>query len=199
MLKIVLVRPGSTDFDEQGRIKGSLSIPLNDTGRQQVERVLGDLSSLDLDVVYCSPCESATETAERLARDHSVRCKTIRRLTNLDHGLWHGKLIEEVRRKQPRVYRECQTRPEEICPPEGETVPQVAKRVRQALMRIIRRHRNGAVAVVVPEPLASILHCMLLDSDLPNLWAVERDTGRWEMIEVGSAARLDATVALGRV
>ena len=30
MVRIVLIRPGSTDFDEQGRITGTLDIPLNE-------------------------------------------------------------------------------------------------------------------------------------------------------------------------
>ena len=38
MLQIVLIRPGCTDFDEQGRIKGCLDIPLNDHGRAQARR-----------------------------------------------------------------------------------------------------------------------------------------------------------------
>ena len=36
MLKILLIRPGVTDFDEQGRIKGTLDIPLNENGTAQV-------------------------------------------------------------------------------------------------------------------------------------------------------------------
>jgi len=31
MLKIVLIRPGSTDLNEQGRIKGTLDVPLSNT------------------------------------------------------------------------------------------------------------------------------------------------------------------------
>ena len=33
MLQIVLIRPGTTDFDEQGRIQGTLDIPLNERGQ----------------------------------------------------------------------------------------------------------------------------------------------------------------------
>ena len=35
MVQIALVRPGSTDYDIQGRIQGNLDIPLNEMGRKQ--------------------------------------------------------------------------------------------------------------------------------------------------------------------
>lgn len=198
MLRIILVRPGSTDFDEQGRIKGSLSIPLNKTGRGQVDRVVDELSHETVDAVYCSPCESALETAEQIAQDHSVKRKKVQRLENLDHGLWHGKLIDEVRRQQPRIYKSCQQHPEDVCPPEGEAMQEACHRVRQALLRIVRRHRNGTVAVVVPEPLASIVRCMLVQSELPNLWAVECDSGVWEAIDLATERTLETALAVSR-
>ena len=34
-LQILLVRPGATDLDDQGRIKGALSIPLSEKGEGQ--------------------------------------------------------------------------------------------------------------------------------------------------------------------
>ena len=37
MVQIVLIRPGSTDYDEQGRIQGTLDIPLNDQGADEVQ------------------------------------------------------------------------------------------------------------------------------------------------------------------
>ena len=68
MLRIVLVQPGATDFDEQGRIKGSLDIPLSRNGSNQVDRTVLELESVELDAIYVSPCESALQTAAALAK-----------------------------------------------------------------------------------------------------------------------------------
>ena len=38
MLTILLVRSGLTEYDCQGRIQGTLDVPLSGEGRQQVER-----------------------------------------------------------------------------------------------------------------------------------------------------------------
>ncbi|HIF32547.1 MAG: histidine phosphatase family protein [Pirellulaceae bacterium] len=190
MLRIILVRPGSTQFDEQGRIKGSLSIPLSTVGRGQVDKAVGELSAEDIEAVYCSPCESARQTADLLAGERRVKPKVIEKLSNLDHGLWHGKLIADVRRQQPRVYKSCREHPEEVCPPEGESMCEARSRVGKALSRILRRHKEGTLALVVPEPMASVVRCILLQSDLPDLWKAECDTGSWELIEVISDTAL---------
>src|SRR5688572_10473919 len=120
MLQIVLIPPGTTDFDEQGRIQGTLDIPLNEQGRQQVERMIGELTPLGIDTIYCSDSLPAAQTAETLAEALEARLKKLTNMQNLDQGLWQGMLVEEVRLKQPTVYRQWQEQPDCVCPPDGE-------------------------------------------------------------------------------
>ncbi len=108
MLEVLLIRPGATTFDEDGRIKGSLDIPLSPQGIQQAEAAAKSLSGMKLDCLYAAPCESAQDTARYIARRTGWKQKTLDCLLNVDHGLWQGKLVEEVRRLQPRVYRQFQ-------------------------------------------------------------------------------------------
>ena len=120
MLRIILVRPGSTDYDEQERIQGTLDIPLNAQGMAEVARITQELRDKEIDMVYASPCESAQQTAHAIAEGLDLKWKRLDRLRNLDHGLWQGMQISEVRHKQPKVYRQWQEQPENVCPPEGE-------------------------------------------------------------------------------
>ena len=64
MLRIILTRPGSTEFDEQKRITGTLSIPLSDQGAQQAANTAKDLLAEKIEVIYASNCESANQTAK---------------------------------------------------------------------------------------------------------------------------------------
>lgn len=184
MLRIVLIRPGETDFDEQGRIKGTLDIPLNERGGLQVDRTADDLEDIHIERIYCSPCLSAEETAKRLSAELGIKVKTLDNLANLDHGLWQGKLISEVKQTQPKVYRRWQDSPETVCPPNGETVSAARDRVRKSLKKLLRRHRSGVVALVVPEPLASMVRSLLEQSELGDMWQAERDDGHWQLIDV---------------
>lgn len=186
MLQLVVVRPGATDFDEQGRIKGALDVPLNANGELQVARTAEEISQLDIDAVYSAPCEYAEQTARVLADPRQLKIRLVPSFRNLDHGLWEGKLIAEVKQNQPRVYRLWQEHPETICPPDGESVRSAQERVREALRKIARRHPRGVVALVVPEPLASIVEWCVEHRKIEDLWKVECSSGCWEMLEVAS-------------
>lgn len=184
MLRIVLIRPGATDFDEQGRIKGSLDIPLNENGNHQVAQAADELTALNIDNIYTSPCRSAQQTADALGRRLDVKVKPLDKLKNLDHGLWHGKLIEEVRQTQPKVYRQWQERPETVCPPGGETLAHAQERLGEVISKLTKKHKNGTIAVVVSEPVASLFRNSLDATAVGDLWQAERDRGTWEMIEI---------------
>jgi broad specificity phosphatase PhoE len=184
MVKILLVRAGSTDFDEQGRIKGTLDIPLSEAGQGQVGRMIAELHKTQMDHLYASPCRSAQQTAELLAIDHKLKVKTLDELQNLDHGLWHGKLIDEVRLSQPKVFRQLQDHPETVCPPDGEPISNAIERVRMELARLTRKHKTGTIALVIPEPLATLVRSILSHSDVGDLWRAECEGGGWQMIDV---------------
>ena len=184
MVQFLLVRPGSTDFDEQGRIKGNLDIPLSDTGKTQVAGIVAQLHDTPIDFLYASPTRCAQQTAEALATDRRVRYKTLDDLENLDHGLWQGKRIDEVKTSQPKVFRQLQEHPETVCPPQGEPVGSAIDRVRAVIAKLIRKHRDVTVALVVPEPLASLVRSLLLQAEITDLWKAECEGGGWELIEV---------------
>jgi broad specificity phosphatase PhoE len=184
MARIVLVRPGSTDYDDQGRIRGTLDVPLNQEGNAEVLRLIDGLRHLGVETVYASPCQPAQETARAIAKALDVKVKTLDRMQNLNHGLWQGMRIDEVRRKQPKVYRQWQETPECICPPGGETVAEAEGRVRAAVTRILKRHKEGVIALVVPEPLASLVRRFIDRGDLGDLWKASTEHGQWEVFEV---------------
>lgn len=184
MLRILLIQPGSTDFDEQGRIKGSLDIPLSDHGAVQARQLADELAGTPIESIYAAPCRSATQTAEAIAAGRRVRVKQLPQLRNVDHGLWHGKRIDEVRQTQPRVYREWQEHPAHVCPPGGESMDAAQRRARQVLGKLFRKHRGGTIAVIAPEPLASVIRSVAANEELGDLWQSECDRGRWEQLEV---------------
>lgn len=184
MLRIILVRPGRTEFDEEGRIKGSLSIPLSTHGSEQATMAARDLSEERIEVVYASPDQAALQTAEALADSQGIKLRQIERLKNLDQGLWQGKRIDEFRMCQPKVYRQWQEHPETVCPPEGEMIESARQRCEVALNKVLKKHKDGVIALVAPEPLASVIRGCLVGTRLGDLWKAEGDCGSWELIDV---------------
>ena len=43
MSTVVLIRPGLTDYDEQSRVLGTLEMPMNEKGMEQVEGIVRHL------------------------------------------------------------------------------------------------------------------------------------------------------------
>lgn len=192
MVRIALIRPGSTSFDEEGRIKGCLDIPLSECGQRQAHQVASELAKQmelasaqpRLTAVYSGPCQSARATAEIVANVCGSKIRVVECMVNVNHGLWQGKLIDEVRRLQPKVYRHIQDSPDAFSPPGGETIEAALSRIRKSINNLVKKHRNGFIAMVIPDPLASLVRQLLSAGELGDLWKAEQDFGTWEMIEV---------------
>jgi broad specificity phosphatase PhoE len=180
--RVLLIRPGATEFDDQGRIKGCLDIPLSERGRSQTDALVQELADIRVKTIYTSPCQSARETADRLAAGREVKVKVIEAFRNVDHGLWHGKLIDEVRRNHPRVYRQGQETPDELCPPGGEAIRDAKARVIKSLRKVVGKRGDDVIAVIVPDPMASVIQSVLSGEEIPDLWKSETDSGSWQLI-----------------
>lgn len=181
--RVLLVRPGATDFDDQGRIKGTLDMPMSERGHAQVNSLTEELSAFPVRTIYTAPCESARETAQRLSEGRDVRIKVVEAFRNVDHGLWHGKLIDEVRRNHPKVYRQGQDSPTDICPPGGESIRDAKARVIKAVRRVVRKSGDDVIAIVIPDPMAWVVQSVLSGEELSDLWKAETDSGSWDLIE----------------
>ncbi len=179
MTQVVLIRPGATAYDEQNRVQGILDIPLSERGRVEVAQLAADLPAnlqgLALSALYCGPGESVVRTAEAVGKVLGLRPKRLDDLRNLDQGLWQGLQIDEIKRRNLRVFRQWQDDPLTVCPPLGETVEDALERIRAALKPLFKRHQGETIGLVVGEPLAQLIACHLrrdprvqIDDDVPT-------------------------------
>jgi phosphoserine phosphatase len=184
MLQFILVRPGTTDYDLQSRIQGILDIPLCEAGKKEAASTAEALRPYSPKALYCAPCSSAEETAYLVGAALGLKPKSLERLQNVNMGLWQGQLVDEVRHKQPKVYKQWQEHPEGVHPPEGEMLTDVLKRMEEALEKLVKKHREGAVVVVVPEPLATLIQHRLTGKKMGDLWRAANGCGRVEVLQV---------------
>jgi probable phosphoglycerate mutase len=159
MPDVVLIRPGCTDFDEQNRIQGVLDLPLNHRGHAQVLGLVAQLQEVSFDVVFTAPCEPARSTAQAICEQSGASLKEVDDFRNLDHGLWQGLQVDDVRRKYPKVFKQWQESPETVCLPEGETVSEAVERIRHGLRKCLKRKK--IIGIVASEPLATMIGCVL--------------------------------------
>jgi broad specificity phosphatase PhoE len=188
MSQILLIRPGCTDFDEQHRVQGTLDLPLSTHGQQQVARIVQELGEVPIDMIYTSPCEPARSTAAALGAARGIPVKEIESLYNVNHGLWQGLKVDEIRRKHPKVFKQWQESPQSICPPGGETLTEAVNRVRKALEKPMKK--KGRLAVVAADPLAAII-CSVVRGEMPDLipGACSGACGNWEYLTDGNGSK----------
>ncbi len=191
MLRILIIHPGCTDYDEQERIQGSLDIPLSQRGNNEVVLLIEQLQDQQIEMIYAPPCQPAEQTASAIAGKLEIKLKKLDRLQNLDQGLWEGMLIEDVKLKQPKVYKQWQEQPENVCPPGGEMLGEAAERVRVTMTKLLKKHKSGTIAIVTPEPLASLLRQFISNEELGDLWKAVNKHGQWEVLEVEPEETLD--------
>jgi phosphoserine phosphatase len=194
MVQLILIRPGSTDYDQQSRIQGTLDIPLNDAGRKEATEAADAVRPYLPKALYCSPGSSAEETAALLGEALKLRPKTLDQLQNVNLGLWQGLLVEEVRRKQPKVYKQWQEHPETVHPPEGETLAAARERAEEVLSKLARKHRTGTIALIAAEPLASVIRQRVDAGQIGDLWRTANARGHFDVLtlEAGLPEKVSA-------
>lgn len=168
--RLYLIKTGQTVWERQGRMDSSAGEPLTELGRREVTEVLPELADSHIKAVYAGIGEAEIETVRMIADHLGVKVHRTRDLRELDYGLWQGLMTEEIKRRQPKVYRQWASSPDSVRPPEGETLAEAQKRLVAAAKRIVKRHK-GAAAVVVCRPVAlGVLKCTLADMPLDTLW-----------------------------
>src|SRR5262249_10902812 len=96
-------------------------------------------------------------TAEIIGKVLGIRPRRINEFRNLDQGLWQGLQIDEIKRRNTKLFRQWIEDPETICPPQGETVESAMDRIKTAFRPLFRRHQGEAIGFVGGEPLARLV------------------------------------------
>ena len=146
MPDVVLIRPGCTDFDEQNRIQGVARSAAEPPRPGAGAGLVRQLQEVEFDVVFTAPCEPARSTALAICEQCGASFKEVDDFRNLDHGLWQGLQVDDVRRKYPKVFKQWQESPETVCLPEGETVAEAVERIRRGLRKCLKRKAQRSVS-----------------------------------------------------
>jgi broad specificity phosphatase PhoE len=176
MTRILLIRHGRTEWNRQEIFRGRADIPLSDQGTRQAEALAGRLSDERIAAVYSSPLIRAYATAEQVAKAHGLQPQTVDDLTDIDYEAWEGQQHEQVAEQYADLYARWRSEPHLVRPPGGETLGQVRERAYPALLEIVARHAEAAVALVSHRVVSKLILCAALDLGDEAFWRIRRDT-----------------------
>lgn len=148
MAEFWLVRHGQTDWNLEGRLQGQLDVPLNETGREQARQLAATLRGKRFDAIYCSDLQRARQTAEIIAQVVNLPIRLDKRLREISQGQFEGMLFSEVVMKFENALADRSRDPVYSRLPEGESVAEVAARVRDCIDEIACLASHEPVIVV---------------------------------------------------
>ena len=138
---IYYIRHGETAWNAEGRLQGTLDIPLNDLGRQQAAHagnILADLFARDgrdtssLTFV-ASPLGRARSTMELVRGKLKLPTADYAlddRLREIGYGQWEGSTLPQMQLSDPDLFAKRQAEKWTVSPPGGESYASVQIRVR---------------------------------------------------------------------
>jgi broad specificity phosphatase PhoE len=159
-----------------------------------VPELARSLAGCPLSALYCGPAENVLRTAEIVGRALGIRPRRIDEFRNLNQGLWQGLQINEIKRRNTKLFRQWVDDPETICPPQGETVENALGRIKAAFRPLLKRHYDETIGLVVGEPLAKIVACYLKCERLLELDEHWSSSG-FELIEIAPSLLRNGTDA----
>ncbi|MCX6116813.1 MAG: histidine phosphatase family protein [Proteobacteria bacterium] len=95
-IEIYIFRHGETEYNREGRVQGSIDIPLNENGENQALDLARKLSKTGISQIFSSPSGRAKRTAEIVATMSHASIDVVKALKEIDFGLAQGKTKEEL-------------------------------------------------------------------------------------------------------
>jgi len=175
LTRLLLVRHGETDWTVQGRFLGHTDRPLNDRGQRQAAAIAKALSSEMIHTIYTSDLGRALTTAQAIAGfqeslHNEAPVVPDSRLREVDFGEWDGLTYAEILARDSDSVNAWQGDFLKTAPPEGESLEQLAGRLRPFLEDVAGAYPNKTFVVAAHAGSLQCLLCLALGVSLKMYW-----------------------------
>ena len=195
--RIFLIRHGETNWNKEGRFQGQIDIPLNENGKIQAKKVSKYLKEINFNKAFSSSMKRPYETAEIILQKRSgLKITKIDELIEISHGLWEGKLENEIKEKWPELLNNWHNKPEEVVMPEGESIKEVSERSIKAWDNIsLIQSDNDLTLLVAHDAVNKTLICNILGIDYSNIWMIKQGNGGITVIDIFNDPQKDDVIS----
>lgn len=183
MTEIWLVRHGQTDWNLEGRLQGQLDVPLNDTGLEQARKLAATLQGKRFGALYSSDLLRARQTAEIVSGVVHLPVNLDRRLREISQGQFEGMLFSEVVAKFEDALTDRSRNPVHSRLPGGESVAELAARVKECLNEIACLKIHKPVLVVAHGLAIATILCMARDYPMETVYSRIQGNATAEVVE----------------
>ena len=184
--RIFLIRHGETNWNKEGRFQGQIDIPLNENGKDQANKTFQFLRNISFNKAFSSSMHRPYETAQIILQNNkNLKIEKIDSLVEISHGLWEGKLEEEIREKWPALLKNWHDKPEEVIMPEGESIKDVSERSVEAFDKICLSQKDNDLSLLVAhDAVNKTLICNIFGINYSNIWMIKQGNGGITVIDL---------------
>lgn len=172
-MNLLLIRHGQTDWNLEQRFQGQSDIPLNETGRKQVQALAERLAAEQFDAIYSSDLQRAAETAKIICVSQIHRDP---RLREVHFGDWEGLTYDEIKAKYPEPLAAWEADIFKNAPPKGETLEELSVRVQSMLDELHEKHDDQNILIVAHGGVLQTLICLALKLPPTMYWQFHLST-----------------------
>lgn len=181
--RLYLLRHGQVAGFEEQRYNGHADVPLTAEGEAQFGLLQLRLKKKTISAVYSSDLLRCQSGARLIAASHDLEVQTDSQLRELNIGAWEGKTWAELQANYPQ---EWQARLADIVNfqvPQGESLADLAARVRPVIARIATAHPGEEVVVVAHGGVNRVILLDAIGAPLHSLFAIEQSYGCLNIID----------------
>ena len=183
---LILIRHGETPFNRDRRYQGHRDTPLTRKGKKQAKKIAVRLRNEPLDAIYSSDLKRTGYTAKIINRYQSLKINILPELREIDFGDWEGKTHDEIQRKWGSLLDGWEGKPSEIRIPRGESIKDLAERIRSVVKKIVNNHPDQRVAVITHGGPIRIILMDALGLGLDDWWKTITGNGGISVVEYQS-------------
>jgi alpha-ribazole phosphatase/probable phosphoglycerate mutase len=181
--RLHLMRHGQVVGFENRRYNGQADVPLTDFGVTQSRTNAIRLKEIPLAAVCSSDLERCAFGARLIAADHQLALFEDRRLRELHIGAWEGLTWDVIQQRWPQEWQARLDDLVHVAPPAGESLLQLAARVRPALAELLARYRGQEFALVAHGGVNRVILLDALGAPLSQLFHLEQSYGCYNIID----------------
>jgi probable phosphoglycerate mutase len=168
MTILLLARHGETTWHAKNRYAGSTDVALTELGIAQGEQLGRWAEVQQIDAVYASDLSRAVITATPAATALGLPLTIDPALREVHFGRGEGLTSAEMRVTFPEEAARFVANPGSVPLPEGESGKVAVERAWGALEKIVTRHPDGTILVVMHSTLLRLILCRSFGIPLDN-------------------------------
>lgn len=181
--RIYLIRHGQVAGYEEKRYNGHADVPLTAEGEAQFGLLQLRLQKKEISAVYSSDLSRCQIGARLLAADHDLEVQCDAQLRELNIGAWEGKTWTELQALYPQQWQARLADIVNYQVPQGESLADLADRIRPVIARIVAAHRGEEVLVVAHGGTNRVILLDAIGAPLHCLFAIEQGYGCLNIID----------------